>query len=184
MRSSSSKLFFLLFIVVILLIVMGCGGKSSNQDPIGDRIRQEYSAFESEYTKYSGVNSSEVKRLYESNRNYQYADVKKLVKAANENANKNILGLNALKKSLPQEIIKMDNVSGMIDYSLEMANLQKQIAEAVKNNDSISFKEAYEKRVELEKRIERFKSYESRFISDAIADAKGVDRVTGKPIKK
>ena len=70
---------FALFLSIIIVGGCGDGNKTSEKDPITTRIETEYSQFNNEYNKVSGVESILVKKLYESNRNTQYAYVNDLL---------------------------------------------------------------------------------------------------------
>lgn len=167
---------FALFLSII--IVGGCrdGNKTSEKDPITTRIETEYSQFNNEYNKVSGVESILVKKLYESNRNTQYAYVNDILKEIDSSADKNTEKLNVLKQTTPQEILSMDDVSGRLDYSIQIAKLQKQLAQAVRTRDTEGFNESYNEIITLEQRIKRFESYSYRYLSDKISDVKGEPR--------
>ena len=141
-----------------MIIIGGCGGSSSKiaeKDLVTKRIETEYFQFDREYRSVSGVESSLVKKLYESNRNTQYAYVNDILKELDKTADKNIEKLNSLKQTTPQEIVSMDDVSGKLDYSLQIATLQKQLAQAVRNGDKEAFNEVYGEMITLEQRIKR-----------------------------
>ena len=173
------KISVVFMLCLSMIIIGGCGGSSSKiaeKVLVTKRIETEYFQFDREYRSVSGVESSLVKKLYESNRNTQYAYVNDILKELDKTADKNIEKLNSLKQTIPQEIVSMDDVSGKLDYSLQIATLQKQLAQAVRNGDKEAFNEVYGEMITLEQRIKRFESYSDKYLSDKISDVKGEPR--------
>ena len=99
-----------------------------------------------------------------------------ILKEIDSSADKNTEKLNVLKQTTPQEILSMDDVSGRLDYSIQIAKLQKQLAQAVRTRDTEGFNESYNEIITLEQRIKRLESYSYRYLSDKISDVKGEPR--------
>lgn len=70
----------------------------------------------------------------------------------------------------------MDDVSGKLDYSIRIAELQKQLVKVVQNGDKKGFNEVYSEMTTLAQQIKRFESYYDRYLSDKISDIKGEPR--------
>ncbi|MDU2062616.1 MAG: hypothetical protein E7F07_07010 [Veillonella sp.] len=70
----------------------------------------------------------------------------------------------------------MDDVSGKLDYSIRITELQKQLVQVVQNGDKEGFNEVYSEMTTLAQRIKRFESYSDRYLSDKISDIKGESR--------
>ncbi|WP_416184065.1 hypothetical protein [Megasphaera sp.] len=172
------KKLLILFIVVGCFAFTGCGNepKQPPKDEVTQRIEAEFESFNKVYHKYSGVDSFEVKDLYESNRNPDYAKVQDLIHKTIQTADKNIQELNNLKANTPKEMLDLPNVGTKLDYSIEIAEEQKKLAEAVRNRDTAAFDEAYNNILNLETSIKKFEHYDDRYLKDAIADAKGKPR--------
>lgn len=172
------KKLLILFIVAGCLVFTGCGSEPKHppKDEVTQRIDTEFESFNNVYHKYPGVDSLEVKELYESNRNPDYANVQDLIRRTIKIADKNVQELNKLKENTPKEMLDLPNVGQKLEYSIEIAQEQKKLAEAVKNRDTAAFDEAYNNILDLETRINKFESYDARYLRDAIADAKGVSR--------
>ena len=73
-------------------------------------------------------------------------------------------------------MLDLPNVGTKLDYSIEIAEEQKKLAEAVRNRDTAAFDEAYNNILNLETSIKKFEHYDDRYLKDAIADAKGKPR--------
>lgn len=172
------KKLLILFIVVGCFAFTGCGNepKQPPKDEVTQRIETEFESFDKVYQKYSGVDSFEVKELYESNRNPDYAEVQDLIHRTIKTADKNIQELNNLKANTPKEMLDLPNVGTKLDYSIGIAEEQKKLAEAVRNRDTAAFDEAYNNILNLETSIKKFEHYDDRYLKDAIADAKGKPR--------
>lgn len=118
--------------VAISVIVIGCGSEtassSDKNDSVSERFNSEFETFLDTYNKHSGIDSYNIKQLYESNRNTQYAYVSDMLRQIDSKADENIVELNKLKESTPAELMSLPNVSQRIEYSIEIAQYQKNIA--------------------------------------------------------